>query len=100
MNESWIPGQGFRYITNCAKYRNAGGRGATCLLNAEIVAAAYEFTHRPRYAAFWREMVGQMLEGSTGGIGKDFTQGTRQTVFALDRAANLGIARESPARAK
>lgn len=100
MNESWIPGQGFRYITNCAKYRNAGGRGATCLLNAEIVAAAYEFTHQPRYAAFWREMVGQMLEGSTGGIGKAFTQGTRQTIFALDRAANLGIALEPPARAR
>ena len=99
MNESWVPGQGFRYITNCAKYRNAGARGVTCLLNAEIVAAAYEFTHQPRYAAFWREMVGQMLEGSTGGIGKDFTMGTRQTIFALDRAANLGIARESPARA-
>jgi hypothetical protein len=100
MNESWVPGQGFRYITNCAKYRNAGARGVTCLLNAEIVAAAYEFTHQPRYATFWREMVGQLLEGSTGGIGKNFTQGTRQTIFALDRAANLGIAEESPTHAK
>jgi hypothetical protein len=96
MNESWVPGQGFRYISNCAKYRNRGGRGLTCLLNAEIVAAAYEFTHTPRYAAFWREMVGQILEGSTSGMGKDFTQGTRQTVFALDRAVKLGIAKESP----
>jgi hypothetical protein len=100
MNESWIPGRGFRYISNCAKYRNSGGRGATCLLNAEIVAAAYELTREPRYAAFWREMVGQILEGSTGGMGKDFTQGTRQTVFALDRAARLGIATESPPRPK
>jgi len=95
MNESWVPGQGFRYISNCAKYRNRGGRGLTCLLNAEIVAAAYEFTHEPRYAAFWREMVGQILEGSTSGMGKDFTQGTRQTAFALDRAAKTGIVRES-----
>lgn len=37
-----------------------------------------------------------MLEGGAGGIGKEFTMGTRQTIFALDRAANLGIARESP----
>lgn len=100
MNESWVPGQGFRYITNCAKYRNAGRRGATCLLNAEIVAAAYEFTHEPRYAAFWREMVGQILEGGGSGNGKSFTQETRQTAFALDRAANAGIAKESPAPAK
>ena len=52
------------------------------------------------YAAFWREMVGNMLEGSTSGMGKDFTQGTRQTIFGLDRAAGLGIATKSPADAK
>lgn len=97
MNESWIPGRGFRYISNCVKYRDMGGRGSTCLLNAEIVAAAFEFTRQPRYAAFWREMVGSMLQGSTSGMGKDFTQGTRQTAFALDRAAKLGIATQSPA---
>ncbi len=100
MNESWIPGQGFRYITNCEKYRRTGYRGVTCLMNAELVAAAYEFTHEPRYAAFWREMVGEELAGHTGGMGKGFTQGTRQTVFGLDRAARLGIATESPAAAK
>jgi hypothetical protein len=95
MNESWMPGQGFRYITNCAKYRNAGRPGSFCQLNAEIVAAAYEFTHEPRYAAFWREMMSRILQGSTSGMGKDFTQSTRQTAFALDRAARLGIARAS-----
>jgi hypothetical protein len=92
MNESWIPGKGFRYISNCAKYRDTGGFGASCLMNGELVAAAYEFTRNPRYADFWREMVGRLLEGDTGGMGKSFTQGTRQTVFGLDRAAALGIA--------
>jgi hypothetical protein len=95
MRESWVPGHGFRYISNCEKYRHKGGRGLTCLLNAELVAAAYEFTHDPRYATFWRDMMGQILQGSTSGMGKDFTQGTRQTTFALDRAARLGIATES-----
>ncbi len=94
MNESWVPGQGFRYITNCAKYRNSGKRGATCLLNSEFVAAAYEFTNDPKYAAFWREMVGDQLSRPAEGMGKGFTMSTRQTVFGLDRAARQGIAEE------
>jgi hypothetical protein len=96
INESWIPGKGFRYISNCEKYRHTGERGLTALLDAEIIAFAYEQTRDPKYLQFWREMMAGEFLGSTGGLGKSFTQAIRQTIFALDRVRAWGITQAPP----
>ncbi len=85
MQEAWNPGKGFRYISNCAKYRDTGDRGVTCLLNAELVAAAYEFTNDKKYADFGRELLRDQFSGTQNGMGKTFAMSIRQTIFGLDR---------------
>jgi hypothetical protein len=91
MTESWIPGKGFRYITNAPNYRDRGGRGMTCLLNAEVIAFAYEQTRDAKYLAFWREMMQGLLGTMDRGMGKGFTQAVRQTIYGLDRVRPWGI---------
>ena len=91
MNESWIPGKGFRYITNAPNYRDVGHRGMTCLLNAEIIAFAYEQTGEPKYLAFWKDMMAGAFDGDCTGMGKGFTQAVRQTIYGLDRVRAWGI---------
>jgi PcRGLX-like N-terminal RIFT barrel domain len=95
MNDAWNPGKGFRYITNAPNYRDAGGRGMTCLLNAEIIAYAYDETQDPKYLAFWKDMMADAFDSPCSGMGKAFTQGVRQTVYGLDRARAWGIS-EAP----
>jgi hypothetical protein len=86
MNESWLPGHGFRYISNCPTYQNIGSRGSTSLLLCEFVAFAYDQTYEVKYRDFWKEMMGDELHKTNGGaLGKDFTQSLRQTIFGLDR---------------
>ena len=85
MKESWNPGRGFRYISNCPQYAQSGGRGLTCLLNAELVAFAYEETHDKRYLDFWQEMTAGVFDSNVGAMGKSFAQGVHQTVFGLER---------------
>jgi len=85
MQEAWNPDKGFRYISNCAKYRDTGDRGVSCLLNAELVAAAYEVTGDQRYADFCRELLRDQFAGTQNGMGKTFAMSIRQTVFGLDR---------------
>jgi len=94
MNESWNPGKGFRYISNCAKYRDAGERGATCLLTAELAGAAYEFSGDRKYLDFGQELLKGQFSGTQNGMGKSFAQATRQTVFGLDRIER-GLQRET-----
>ncbi len=91
MNESWIPGKGFRYITNAPNYRNVGARGSSCNLNAEVVAFAYEQTRDPKYLAFWQEMLKGSLDNTPTGMGKSFTQAVRQIIYGLDRVRPWGI---------
>jgi hypothetical protein len=91
MNESWNPGKGFRYISNSPKHRDTGSKGVTCLLNAELIAFAYEETRDPKYLKFWRAMMSGVMERTTSGMGKSFAMTVRQTVFGLDRARRLGI---------
>ena len=98
MNESWLPGHGFRYISNCEKYRNTGDRGLTALMDAEIIAFAYEQTRDPKYLQFWREMMAGEFSGTAGSLGKSFTQAIRQTIFALDRVRAWGVTQAPPRR--
>lgn len=91
MKESWEPGNGFVYITNAPKYRGKGTRGMTCALNAEAVAFAYEETGDAVYLDFWREMMNNQWQSTVRGMGKSFTQATRQSVFGLDRVIPYGI---------
>ncbi len=91
MNESWNPGKGFRYISRAPNYRDSGGRGATCLLNAEVIAFAHEQTGDPKYLVFWREMMRGMLATTSSSMGKSFSMNVRQTVYGLDRVRQRGI---------
>lgn len=91
IDESWQPGKGFRYISNCAKYKDAGGRGMTSLLNAEIAAFAAQETGQSRYRDFWVDMIRGELTRNSGGMGKTFAQAVRQTIFGVDRARELKI---------
>ena len=91
MNESWEPGNGFKYITNSPKHVGQGHRGHECLMNADIIGYAYETTRDPKYLTFWEEMMAGAFDGPLTGWGKGFSQGTRQTVFGLARARNAGI---------
>jgi hypothetical protein len=91
MNEAWNPGKGFRYITNAPRYRDTGSRGYTCLLNADLVAFAYEETGDEKYLDFGKEMMAGAFADPPTGMGKGFTQAVRQTVFGLDRALQAGI---------
>ena len=85
LQEAWNPDKGFRYISNCAKYRDTGDRGVTCLLNAELVAAAHKFTGHQKYADFGRELIRDQFSGTQNGMGKTFAMSIRQTIFGLDR---------------
>lgn len=86
MNEAWNPKKkGFRYISNCEKYRDTGERGLTALLNVELVAAAYEWTHDEKYRRFAHALLDNAFVGNSSAMGKGFTQGTRQTIFGLER---------------
>lgn len=85
MQESWLPGRGFRYISNCPHCERTAGRGLTCLLNAELVAFAYEETRDRRYLDFWRDMMQGVLDKNVGAMGKNFAQGVHQTIFGLER---------------
>ena len=86
MNEAWNPGKGFVYITNCPKYADTGRRGMTCALNAEVIAFAYEMTGDQKYLDFWQDMMRDLWASPNNGMGKGFTQATRQSVFGLERA--------------
>lgn len=88
---SWVPGQGFRYISHLAHHRDRARRGATELLNAELAAFAYEKTGNPKHLDFLRELLEHSLEGSPGGNGKSFSMALRQTVYGLDRARAFGL---------
>jgi len=96
MNESWLPGKGFCYISHCEKYRASAGRGLTSMLNAEIVAFAFQETRDPKYLNFWREMMAGVFSGGAGSLGKSFTQAIRQTVFGLDRVRAWGVTEAPP----
>ena len=96
MNEAWNPAKGFRYISNAPNCRNSGHRGITCLLNAEIIAFAYDETGDRKYLEFWKEMMKGMFDSPCSGMGKSFTQCMRQTIFGLDRIRHAGIV-EAPA---
>jgi hypothetical protein len=85
LQEAWNPDKGFSYISNCAKYRDTGARGVTCLLNAELVAAAHEFTGHQKYADFGRELIRDQFSGTQNGMGKTFAMSIRQTIFGLER---------------
>jgi len=91
INESWTPGKGFRYISNSPIHRGTGGRGVTCLLNAEIVAFAYRETGDPKYLEFWKEMMRGAFDNEIKGIGKSLAMGIHQVVFGLDRVRSEGI---------
>ncbi|MCP4640127.1 MAG: hypothetical protein GY851_06835 [bacterium] len=91
MNESWEPGNGFKYITNSPKHVGQGHRGHECLMNSDIIGYAYEATGDEKYLAFWEEMMAGAFDGELTGWGKGFSQGTRQTVFGLARARKAGI---------
>lgn len=96
--ESWNPDkQGYRYISRAKKYQDTGSRGATGLLNAEVIAFAYEHTKDPKYLDFLYDNLQGMLAGSPSGMGKGFGMETRQTVFGLDRAIDIGM-NEAPGR--
>ncbi len=91
MNESWNPGKGFRYITNAENHRDGGSRGISSLLNAEIIAFAYEETGDKKYLDFWQDMMAGQIGGRINGMGKSFTQSIRQTIYGLDRIRAWGI---------
>lgn len=91
MNESWNPGKGFRYITNAPNHADRGHRGISCALNAEIIAFAYEETGDSTYLEFWKEMMQGVLDDKSHGMGKPFTQMTRQTIYGLDRVYRAGL---------
>lgn len=87
MQESWLPGRGYCYISNCPALERTAGRGLTSMLNAELVAFAYEETRDPRYRDFWADMMKDVLKANVGGMGKNFAQGVHQTIFGLQRIA-------------
>jgi PcRGLX-like N-terminal RIFT barrel domain len=91
MNESWEPGNGFVSFTNSPKHVGQGHRGHECLMNADIIGYAYEATGDAKYLAFWEEMMAGAFDAPLTGFGKGFSQGTRQTVFGLERAGRAGI---------
>jgi len=98
MQEAWNPDKGFRYISNCAKYRDTGDRGVTCLLNAELAAAAYEFTGEQKYVDFGRELLRDQFTGTQNGMGKTFAMSIRQTIFGLDRLDHAAQRRQNKSR--
>lgn len=89
--ESWAPKGGFVYITNSPENGDTGSRGCTCLLVAEIIAFAYEETRDEAYLNFLKDIFTGTLDGTGSESGKQFTQQTRQTVYALDRARHFGL---------
>ncbi len=91
MNESWEPGNGFKYITNAPNFVGKGHRGHECLMNADIIGFAYETTGDKKYLEFWEEMMAGAFDSGLTGWGKGFSQGSRQTVFGLSRAQRAGI---------
>lgn len=91
INEAWVPGQGFRYITNAPNWKDRGRRGITSLLNAEVIAWAYQETKDQKYVAFWKDMMAGVLDGMSSGMGKAFTQTTRQTIHGLERIRSAGV---------
>lgn len=91
MDESWNPGKGFVYITNAPRYEDTGMRGIVSMLNAEVVAFAREETGDDRYLDFWKAMMTDIWSSPHNGIGKGFSQATRQSVFGLDRVIPFGI---------
>ncbi len=91
MHESWCPGRGFRYISNCAKYRDTGQRGSLSMLNAELIAFAWEQTGEAQYLDFWRDMAAGIFDSPFSGNGKSFSMAARQTIFGLDRVRAAGI---------
>ena len=90
IEESWCPGNGFRYISNCPKYRDKGHAGMFCVLNAELVAYAYQQTQEAKYRDFWQEMMQGTLNYRVGGMGKSVASYLRQTIFGLDLAHQFG----------
>ncbi len=54
-------------------------------MNAELAAAAYEFTGDEKYADFCRELIRDQFAGTQNGMGKTFAMSIRQTIFGLDR---------------
>lgn len=90
IEESWCPGKGFRYISNCPKYRDWGNHGMFCVLNTELVAYAYQQTREAKYHDFWYEMMEGTLTYRVGGMGKNVASYLRQTIFGLDLAHRLG----------
>jgi hypothetical protein len=68
----------------------------TSMLNAEMVAFAYQETRDAKYLDFWREMMAGVFSGGAGSLGKSFTQAIRQTVFGLDRARACGVTAAPP----
>lgn len=92
MNEAWNPGKGFVYITNAPRYADTGRRDIMSALNAEVIAFAYEETGEKKYLDFWRTMMRDLWAEPSNGMGKAFTQYTRQTIFGLDRVLPAGVA--------
>jgi hypothetical protein len=86
--DAWVPGEGLRTATievPPEAYQRKGERGDDCLLNAELVAFAYEETQRQEYLDFWRDLMKGMLADRNAGMGKNFAQMVHQTIFGLDR---------------
>ena len=91
-DESWrADGGGFVYITNSPRHADEGDRGYVCLMVAETIALAYEETGDEKYRDFLRTILAGTLDGLETGHGKLFSQRTRQTVFALERARGVGV---------
>lgn len=97
MNEAWVPGKGFKYITNAPNWEDRGSRGMTCLLNAEVIAFAYEQTRDVKYLDFWKTMMAGLMPTMSNGMGKSYTQQTRQTIDGLDRVRHFGLTCEPAA---
>ena len=100
MNESWEPGNGFKYITNSPNHIGKGHRGHECLMNSDIIGYAYETTGDQKYLEFWEEMMAGAFDAGLTGWGKGFSQGTRQTIFGLARARKSGITTCKPLKKK
>ncbi len=100
MNESWEPGNGFKYITNAPNYIGKGHRGHECVMNADIIGYAYEKTGDKKYLEFWEEMMAGAFDVGLTGWGKGFSQGSRQTIFGLVGARKAGITNCKPLEKK
>ncbi len=85
MRDAWVPGRGFSYISKCPKYQATAGSGPACLLDAELVAFAYQQTREKKYLDFWREMVGSMLTRRLPDSPKYLAECVHQTIFGLER---------------